>query len=1013
MPQPPAIMVKLTALLFLVSLTVSFPNRGRAASARRIPSPVQTSPNPETTEERTIQPGRTDAYRVTLTEGLALPIVVRCFGADLEVAVWGSGESLLSKAESYLGENAVIRTVFIPKTSGSYDILIRHKPDVAVTGPGKYVIRIFPQRPPAVSEFDPPISRLGEARALIERDQCPDALKVLAPIGPELAPNSDRIAEHQILQGFANLKLERITAGHALLFAGFQTFSKLKEPAGQLFCMRALARSRSERGSHRIALEWLKFALPLYQAGHGRPLDHATAISEVGDNLSRLGDFEGAINHKGEAVVRFKKLGNHHLATQAVAELAAVQSAAGQFDAAVKNYREILAGDHFPPRVQAGYWLDFAEAVGKSSFKTEAGEAFRTASARFHALGLSENEIDALLRLGTFLLKVDDLPNAEMTFQNALALSRRIGKKPLEASALLGLARVTWKKGDPDLALRHCDAALARVEVSRKDLSSEDERVAFGESSRIFYETRCGILLDLSRTFPDRGYVEESLLTIERSRARALVETLHSKELLFRIEPGTEAADLANWASTVTLFNQLRVGSWDPTSSFFYEGSRDDTLADFFGVLKKPAAPSLRFRRLEEAAPLSWPDVGQLSDPDTVILEYAFLEDRTALWLMTDNRVDFFSLPPGSVIEPLARKVHSALAERGNQTRFEKDHERRKRLEKADAAYESASRQLASLLFPFPISRISGKRLVVVGDGALHFLPFAALPLPGPGKFLLSECEITQLPALGALKQIREDSARRPPPAQTVAIFADPVFSPTDGRIKRPSGKPSATPPGNRRAAETVFDDRGSVFGRLPYSKVEADAILALIPSEQGVLFQGFEATRGNFTRLNSGQFRFLHFATHATVDTTRPDLSTIALTLVGEDGQFPFHQKDRNPVRGFVQSFEVFNLNVQVDMVVLSGCRTGLGKEIRGEGVIGLSRSFMIAGASRVLASLWAVQDESTSTLMADVYGGMLGPKKLRPSAALREAQLKMMKNPRWAAPYYWAAFTIQGEPR
>jgi CHAT domain-containing protein len=97
----------------------------------------------------------------------------------------------------------------------------------------------------------------------------------------------------------------------------------------------------------------------------------------------------------------------------------------------------------------------------------------------------------------------------------------------------------------------------------------------------------------------------------------------------------------------------------------------------------------------------------------------------------------------------------------------------------------------------------------------------------------------------------------------------------------------------------------------------------------------------------------------------------------------------------------------------VLSGCRTGLGKEYRGEGIVGLSQAFLYAGASRVMVSLWAVQDKSTSILMADVYKGMLGPKKLRPSAALREAQLKMMKNPRWASPYYWAAFTMQGEPR
>lgn len=117
-------------------------------------------------------------------------------------------------------------------------------------------------------------------------------------------------------------------------------------------------------------------------------------------------------------------------------------------------------------------------------------------------------------------------------------------------------------------------------------------------------------------------------------------------------------------------------------------------------------------------------------------------------------------------------------------------------------------------------------------------------------------------------------------------------------------------------------------------------------------------------------------------------------------------------PRDGFLHAYEVFNLKMPVEMVVLSGCRTGLGKEIRGEGMIGLTRAFLYAGAERVMVSLWAIGDESTSSLMTDTYTGLLKQNQ-RPAAALRAAQLKMMKNPRWAAPYYWAAFTLQGEPR
>jgi CHAT domain-containing protein len=127
-------------------------------------------------------------------------------------------------------------------------------------------------------------------------------------------------------------------------------------------------------------------------------------------------------------------------------------------------------------------------------------------------------------------------------------------------------------------------------------------------------------------------------------------------------------------------------------------------------------------------------------------------------------------------------------------------------------------------------------------------------------------------------------------------------------------------------------------------------------------------------------------------------------LSLVDEKGK---------PQDGFLRLHEIFNLKLPADLIVLSACQTALGKEIRGEGLVGLTRGFMYAGASRVTASLWAVDDKATSELMKLFYQNMLGEKKLRPATALREAQITMWKTKRWNAPFYWSAFTIQGEWR
>ena len=146
-------------------------------------------------------------------------------------------------------------------------------------------------------------------------------------------------------------------------------------------------------------------------------------------------------------------------------------------------------------------------------------------------------------------------------------------------------------------------------------------------------------------------------------------------------------------------------------------------------------------------------------------------------------------------------------------------------------------------------------------------------------------------------------------------------------------------------------------------------------------------------------QYRVLHFATHGFFNTLHPELSGIDLSLVNQQGQ---------PQNGLLMTPDIFNLNLPAELIVLSGCQTGLGKEIRGEGLVGLTRGLMYAGASRVMVSLWSVRDDSTAELMARFYQKML-QEKLPPAAALRAAQVSMWQEKR--EPHSWAGFILQGE--
>ncbi len=323
--------------------------------------------------------------------------------------------------------------------------------------------------------------------------------------------------------------------------------------------------------------------------------------------------------------------------------------------------------------------------------------------------------------------------------------------------------------------------------------------------------------------------------------------------------------------------------------------------------------------------------------------------------------------------------------------------------------------------------------LLIVSDGALQYVPFAALPEPAAakqvgsavGQPLVVSHEIVSLPSASTLAVLRRELNGRRPAAKSVAVLADPVFSKDDARVgdaisgkekknvdlRRKDAPPmvAANPSSSslqpadvvRAMSQVGVGGEGTTIPRLPFTRQEANSILAVAPAGAGVKRLDFEASRST---TNSGQladYRIVHFATHGMLNSEHPELSGIVLSLVDQQGA----AQD-----GFLRLHEVYNLKLPAELVVLSACQTGLGKEIKGEGLVGLTRGFMYAGAARVAASLWKVDDAATRDLMGSFYRRMLVD-KLRPAAALRQAQIEMWKSKRWSEPYNWAAFVLQGE--
>jgi len=299
---------------------------------------------------------------------------------------------------------------------------------------------------------------------------------------------------------------------------------------------------------------------------------------------------------------------------------------------------------------------------------------------------------------------------------------------------------------------------------------------------------------------------------------------------------------------------------------------------------------------------------------------------------------------------------------------------------------------------------LGSKRLIIVPDGALQYLSFAALPSPDrQHRPLIADHEIVTLPSASAMAVLRRYPHARPS-SRTLAVFADPVFDRSDSRLSARTAGSQPIVPSDSEVVRSARESGLRNLARLPFTRREATAVLSLVDPSRRKQALDFDANRRAVMDPDLANYRFVHFATHGLLNNFHPELSGIVLSMVDERG---------NSQDGFLSTADVFNLSWSADLVVLSGCRTGLGKEIRGEGIAGLTQAFMYAGAPRVVASLWNVNDAATAELMKRFYEGMLGPKHLAPPAALRAAQLRLQKETRWSAPYYWAAFVMQGEWR
>jgi CHAT domain-containing protein len=841
------------------------------------------------------------------------------------------------------------------------------------------------------------------------------------------------------------------------------------------FILTMIASAYSELKQDQKAIEKYSEALPLLHAAGEKQLE-AAALLQLGMIYDSLNEFQKSLDFASQAVLLFRAAGDHEGEALALLAMGNLRGGLGQpedglkyLNQALKVFRETgyregeaivlsalsplynAAGEPEKARASLQQALSVSRAAGFRHGEALALSALGILSNYLHetpkALEYSEQalplfraehdrdgEAVTLATLCEIHLATRDYPKGFDYCNQALAIQRADGARRSEAITLKHIAIGERDRGNLAAAQTAIESSLTILESIRTKVLNPDLRVFYFAKSQNDYDLYIDLLMRLHKEKPTAGFDGKALQANERARARYLLDIL--KEAKADIRQGVDPGLLQRERDLQLRLNAKAQTQLELLSRQHLEGEANtiaeevQSLVDGLQQVEteiRQASP--HYAALMLPRPLTLKEIqSQVLDDDTILLEYSLGEERSYLWAITSTSITSYQLAKRDEIKNAARDFYNFVNARNTDVKGETDDQRAIRIARADAAVPKAATTLSWLVIAPVAEQLGRKRVAIVADNILHFVPFGALPIVGDEaagvsrpriagmpRLLIADHEIVNLPSASTLAVIRTEVVGRRRAPKSVAVLADPVFMKDDERVKTAKDqnaakveKTTATRQSAERQLIKAAQDTGIANGgfyvpRLPGTRREAEQILAMVSTAERRLALDFAASRETATSAEMSQYRYVHLSTHGLMNSVHPELSGLVFSLVNERGE---------PQEGFLLAHEIFNLRLPAEAVVLSACETGIGLDIKGEGLISLTRAFMYAGSPRVVVSLWAVSDQATTELMVRFYQGVL-KEGLPPAAALRAAQLSLLNDKRWASPYFWAPFTLQGEWR
>ena len=696
----------------------------------------------------------------------------------------------------------------------------------------------------------------------------------------------------------------------------------------------------------------------------------AQALQHSGDILNNTGKYPESIEHFEKSLELYKDLNSRSGIGNVLSQLGFVYSNLGDLNTAIEKITEAagIMKEENDMEGLAGVYNHFGIVLREAGRPEKALEYYSLSLDIYKQQGDQKLVLPLFSNIGNVYLDLKDYVKAEDYHKKGLQISRDVNAKIEEVHFLLNLANDQIFLGKLDESLSNYESGLKKA----KTLNSPDLIWRFFVGMAENHERR--------GEYDKAVELNDSALKI----IEGVRNTLQSKEQKASFMASERFAFEEIISMLERLYEKDKTKGYDKLAFQYAERSKSRVLLDLLGESATSLQKSInsgtnsKLADAQATLPVTIDEVKAICpDKNTVILEYSVGDSSSCLWIITQTDHRLFRIPERKKLQEQIETIRFALLDPGQGI--------------SEFFTQAGSILYEELIKPAEPFLSKKSNLVIIPDGILNYLPFEVLLTDNKENiqngsysglpFLIKKYPISYGQSASVIKSLlsENEAGKIKPGDKKLIAFGDPVYEKPD----------------------SLLTASGKSFNRLEYSGQEITKIASFFKKGDSEIYLRENATEENVKKSNLEKFNYLHFATHGLIDEDKPDLSSLVLT------KGPNSAED-----GFLQSAEIFNLNLNADLVVLSACQTGLGKMVRGEGIVGLTRAFMYAGTSSVLVSLWSVSDLSTANLMEEFYRNLI-KNKLSKTDALRKAQLALLSDEKFAHPFYWAPFVLFGNWR